>query len=137
MNGTEKSGGTPPASCPRAVGLSTSPARCPRWHRQGTGWAGADHDPSGAPGQKGPEPPLSPTSGTQLRDEEFIFLVDFVLGLGCWPVRGLGGGRTTQEGAGGGGEIALGPGTLCCSAAKLARGHTSPQATKYKETLWD
>ena len=29
----------------------------------------------------------------------------------------------------------LGPGTLCCSVAKLALGHTSPGATKYKETV--
>ena len=30
-------------------------------------------------------------------------------------------------------ETGLGPGTLCCSAAVLAPGHTSPQATKYKK----
>ena len=31
----------------------------------------------------------------------------------------------------------LAPGTLCCSAVMLAPGHTSPPATKYKETMWD
>ena len=31
----------------------------------------------------------------------------------------------------------LGPGTLCCSAAVLAPGQTSPWATKYKETIRD
>ena len=30
-----------------------------------------------------------------------------------------------------------GPTTLCCSAAMLAPGHTSLQATEYKETVWD
>ena len=30
----------------------------------------------------------------------------------------------------------LGAGTLCCSAAMLAPGHTSPLAAKYKETVW-
>ena len=32
-------------------------------------------------------------------------------------------------------ETRLGPGTLCCSAAMLAPGQTSPLATKYKETI--
>ena len=31
----------------------------------------------------------------------------------------------------------LEPGTLCCNAAKLAPVHTSPWATKYKETVGD
>ena len=34
-------------------------------------------------------------------------------------------------------ETVLGPGTFRCSAAVLAPGHTSPPATKYKETIWD
>ena len=34
-----------------------------------------------------------------------------------------------------GDEAGLEPGTLCCSAAKLAPGHTSSWATRYKETL--
>ena len=31
----------------------------------------------------------------------------------------------------------LGPGTLHCRAVMLAPGHTSPQETNYKETVWD
>ena len=34
-------------------------------------------------------------------------------------------------------ETGLGPGTLCCRAAKLAPGCTSPQATQFRETTWD
>ena len=34
-----------------------------------------------------------------------------------------------------GNETGLGPETLTCNSAKLAPGHTSPQATKYKETV--
>ena len=34
-------------------------------------------------------------------------------------------------------ETGLGPGILCCSAAKLAHGHASSQGTKYKETIGD
>ena len=38
-------------------------------------------------------------------------------------------------------ETGLGPETLTCNSAKLAPAHTSPQATKYKETgsqtLWN
>ena len=34
-------------------------------------------------------------------------------------------------------DTGLGPGTLGCSAAKLAPGHTSPGATDYKETTRD
>ena len=31
----------------------------------------------------------------------------------------------------------LGPGTLCCNAAKLALGYMPPRVTEYKETVWD
>ena len=34
-------------------------------------------------------------------------------------------------------ETGLGPGTLCCTVAMLALGHTSPQEIKYKGTIQD